>query len=506
MNSPAEQAAVNLVFTTKSELSNSDDGTVEHIICQWHASQTKNRHLHGSHCLNEAATHLKTALFNRRTEDGCIESINAALDAIPDDFRLWRTQYSATGAKSRKKAWNPKEYIRKNWLETWHKWANFNQEKDAILMQIKITGINEDRIAASTTSALSSDSESSSVEEDGDFEDFESVAPFADEDIAMRGLLLMDYNEDEQQSVPPNWDRYAEKIDTAKFDTSERVRPAVQPPKQLEIIPDLVSREKIHTLNKFHLEDVLNRGRGRRFHIENDVAKGILTQWIQNYETAVHALENQSVEEMISRYSRTMNIADESVSCTGINISTTRESNSGYLESWNPGTTEIRGLGEMILASGASEREEAEQTEYGFPISNSDILEVAVKYDGDTTSAISFSTNEGITFNLDGEPTYRSLYTTPVAQKGAISGATANATANIMANATANAPFFFRNNNSNYNSPYTPTNVPYIYARYPPSNTTYISPYSHRGGNDGGNASDYIGQRARDSRDNGTMK
>ena len=45
--------------------------------------------------------------------------------------------------KRKGKDWNPKQYILREWLATREHWANYNREKEYILMQIGTTGANE---------------------------------------------------------------------------------------------------------------------------------------------------------------------------------------------------------------------------------------------------------------------------------------------------------------------------------------------------------------------------
>jgi len=92
--------------------------------CKWHSKQTLDRNLHDD-ILNAANERLKAALFNRRSEAGCLESINAALNSIPDGTLISR----------KKKLWDPKKYIQNEWLATRRAWANYNRVHEYILMQ-----------------------------------------------------------------------------------------------------------------------------------------------------------------------------------------------------------------------------------------------------------------------------------------------------------------------------------------------------------------------------------
>jgi hypothetical protein len=63
----------------------------ERLYCKRHSKQTLDRQLHGD-LLNAANEHLKAALFNRHSEAGCHESINAALRFLMAQLSLERRQ------------------------------------------------------------------------------------------------------------------------------------------------------------------------------------------------------------------------------------------------------------------------------------------------------------------------------------------------------------------------------------------------------------------------------
>jgi hypothetical protein len=88
--SAAEQRAVNIAFTEQdNEKFGNIFGEVEHLLRHWHCKQTLDRQLHGD-ILADANQHLKAALFSRRSEAGCDESIQAALDSVPDSTVIMR--------------------------------------------------------------------------------------------------------------------------------------------------------------------------------------------------------------------------------------------------------------------------------------------------------------------------------------------------------------------------------------------------------------------------------
>ncbi len=83
--------------------------------------------------LRQANEHLKAALFSRRTETCYNESIQAAIDSIPNGTKI----------KRRGKDWDPKKYIENEWKATKKHWANYARQDDYILRQVGTTGANE---------------------------------------------------------------------------------------------------------------------------------------------------------------------------------------------------------------------------------------------------------------------------------------------------------------------------------------------------------------------------
>jgi hypothetical protein len=89
-DSAAEQRAINFAFTEQdNEKFGNVFGEVEHLLRRWHCKQTLDRQLHGD-ILADANQHLKAALFSSRSEVGCDESIQAALNSIPDSTVIMR--------------------------------------------------------------------------------------------------------------------------------------------------------------------------------------------------------------------------------------------------------------------------------------------------------------------------------------------------------------------------------------------------------------------------------
>ncbi|KAI9704232.1 MAG: hypothetical protein M1836_007093 [Candelina mexicana] len=86
---------------------------VSHLLCVFHSEQTLKRKLIGKEC-KKAYCHLRAALRYRRTGPGCEESINAAIDAAPED---------------------KKDYIYKEWWKTRKQWAMAYQSHFSLLLQ-----------------------------------------------------------------------------------------------------------------------------------------------------------------------------------------------------------------------------------------------------------------------------------------------------------------------------------------------------------------------------------
>jgi len=112
-DSAAEQRAIKLAFQglLASQLE------VTHLLCRVHSMRTLDRKL-ARGIDKEAKRHLVAALCNRKTSIGCDESINAAINAAPQD---------------------QKEYINKEWKATKAQWANYARMHSTLLLQVLTT-------------------------------------------------------------------------------------------------------------------------------------------------------------------------------------------------------------------------------------------------------------------------------------------------------------------------------------------------------------------------------
>lgn len=84
-DSAAKQRAIQIAFPGDDSVY----GDIYHLHCRWHSKMTLDRQLSGEQ-LRAANEHLKAALFSRRLEAGCDQSIQAALDLIPDGTKITR--------------------------------------------------------------------------------------------------------------------------------------------------------------------------------------------------------------------------------------------------------------------------------------------------------------------------------------------------------------------------------------------------------------------------------
>ena len=107
-DSAAEQRGVSLAFRGLI------DGEMEvtHLLCRTHSERTLNRKLVGPNCKN-AKKHLYDALYFRKTELGCDDSLKKALAAAPEEKR---------------------QYIDREWVQTKSKWANYARQHSCILL------------------------------------------------------------------------------------------------------------------------------------------------------------------------------------------------------------------------------------------------------------------------------------------------------------------------------------------------------------------------------------
>ena len=116
-DSAAEQRGVSLAFRGLI------DGEMEvtHLLCRTHSERTLNRKLVGPNCKN-AKKHLYDALYFRKTELGCDDSLKKALAAAPEEKR---------------------QYIDREWVQTKSKWANYARQHSCILLQCMTTNAVE---------------------------------------------------------------------------------------------------------------------------------------------------------------------------------------------------------------------------------------------------------------------------------------------------------------------------------------------------------------------------
>lgn len=94
---------------------------VSHFLCRTHSERTMNRTLAGDAC-KEARRHLYSALYYRKTSMGCEDSINSAIQAAPA---------------------NKKTYLKREWLNNEHLWANYARQHSCLLLQNMTTNAVE---------------------------------------------------------------------------------------------------------------------------------------------------------------------------------------------------------------------------------------------------------------------------------------------------------------------------------------------------------------------------
>lgn len=116
-DSAAEQRAVSLAFQGLIV----GEMEVSHFLCRKHSERTLNRTLAGDKC-KKARKHLYDALYFRKTEPGCEDSISKALIAAPKEKR---------------------DYIEREWLQTRAQWANYARQHSCILLQCMTTNVVE---------------------------------------------------------------------------------------------------------------------------------------------------------------------------------------------------------------------------------------------------------------------------------------------------------------------------------------------------------------------------
>lgn len=112
-DSAAEQRAVKMAFPGLV----AGEGEVSHLLCMWHSEQTLKRTMSRPDC-KKAQRHLRAALRYRKTTIGCEESIQAAIDAAPEDKR---------------------KYVINEWSKTREKWAYTYRTHSPLLLQVPTT-------------------------------------------------------------------------------------------------------------------------------------------------------------------------------------------------------------------------------------------------------------------------------------------------------------------------------------------------------------------------------
>lgn len=126
-DSAAEQRGVSLAFRDLID----GEMEVSHYLCRTHSERTLNRKLAGDTC-KIAKKHLYDALYFRKTEPGCDDSLNKALKAAPMEKR---------------------SYIQREWVLTKQKWANYARQHSCLLLQCMTTNAVESRHASIKTHA-----------------------------------------------------------------------------------------------------------------------------------------------------------------------------------------------------------------------------------------------------------------------------------------------------------------------------------------------------------------
>ena len=107
-DSATERLAVRQAFPG----ADGEGSKVTHLLCTVHSSRTLMRRLgHAS----ASRKHLNSAMIYRKTEAGCLEDINLAIDAAPNE--------------------ETKQYIINEWLNDRFSWALFARQHSAILPQ-----------------------------------------------------------------------------------------------------------------------------------------------------------------------------------------------------------------------------------------------------------------------------------------------------------------------------------------------------------------------------------
>ena len=126
-DSAAEQRGVDLTFRGLID----DEMEVSHFLCRTHSERTLNKKLAGDVC-KIAKKHLYDALYFRKTEPGCDDSLHKAL--------------KSAFLKNR-------QYIQREWVLTKQKWANYARQHSCLLLQCMTTNAVESWHASIKTHA-----------------------------------------------------------------------------------------------------------------------------------------------------------------------------------------------------------------------------------------------------------------------------------------------------------------------------------------------------------------
>lgn len=90
----------------------------DHLLCSVHSERTLRRRF-GAPKYREVLAHMLAALHSRRTETGCIQSINAAIQIL-------------VARKDEAQA----QYIENFWLDSRAQWANYARDHSPLLLQV----------------------------------------------------------------------------------------------------------------------------------------------------------------------------------------------------------------------------------------------------------------------------------------------------------------------------------------------------------------------------------
>jgi hypothetical protein len=111
-DSAMERLAVRLTFPGE----NGEISSVTHLLCTVHSSRTLMRRLGHAPVSKK---YLTSAMIYQKTEGDCVENINQAIDAAPDD--------------------ETKQYIVNQWLNDRYAWALFARQHSTLLLQVTTT-------------------------------------------------------------------------------------------------------------------------------------------------------------------------------------------------------------------------------------------------------------------------------------------------------------------------------------------------------------------------------